>query len=78
MTLAQDIAARWQEAARTPLPETIARVASLHLLDAIGVGLAAAGSSNGRPYLDYAQQGGCRGRQRCSAMLPAPPRPMPR
>ncbi len=61
MTLAKDIAARWQEAARAPLPETIARVASLHLLDTIGVGLAAAGSSNGRPYLDFARQGGLKG-----------------
>lgn len=61
MTLARNIAARWQEAARGFLPEAIVRVASLHLLDAIGVGLAAAGSPDGRPYLDYARQGGLLG-----------------
>ena len=32
-----------------PLPEHVAAVARLHLLDAIGVGLAAAGSTVGEP-----------------------------
>jgi len=39
-----------------PLPEHVAAVARLHLLDAIGVGLAAAGSTVGEPYLRFASQ----------------------
>ena len=36
------------------LPEHVAAVARLHLLDAIGIGLAAAGSPVGEPYLRFA------------------------
>ena len=56
MTIARRIARLWRETARRPLPREIAAVARLHLLDAIGVGIAAAGSEIGRPYLTYAQQ----------------------
>jgi hypothetical protein len=46
----------WRAAAKERLPEHVAQAARLHLLDAIGVGLAAAGSDVGQPYLRVAAQ----------------------
>ena len=43
-------------ASSTPLPEDVATAARLHLLDAIGVGLAAAGSPIGAAYRGFAAE----------------------
>jgi 2-methylcitrate dehydratase PrpD len=50
-TLARRLVRALRAAAAKPLPEEIAHAARLHFLDAVGVGLAAAGSSAGEPYL---------------------------
>ena len=42
-------------ASQAPLPEAVALAARLHLLDACGVGLAAAGSPVGAAYRDFAK-----------------------
>ncbi|MGE7415021.1 MmgE/PrpD family protein [Methylobacterium tarhaniae] len=54
MTLARRLARRVRDASRDGLPPEVAATARLHLLDAIGVGLAAAGSEAGAPYRRYA------------------------
>lgn len=56
MTLAVEVVQAWRAAAKERLPEHVAQAARLHLLDAIGVGLAAAGSDVGQPYLRVAAQ----------------------
>ena len=56
MTLAVKVVQAWRAAAKERLPERVAHAARLHLLDAIGVGLAAAGSDVGQPYLRVAAQ----------------------
>lgn len=56
MTLARGLVRGLRAAANEPLPEKVAAAARLHLLDALGVGLAAAASSVGGPYLRYAAQ----------------------
>ncbi|BCM83896.1 MmgE/PrpD family protein [Methylobacterium indicum] len=54
MTLARDLARRVRALSRNGLPPEVAATARLHLLDAIGVGLASAGSEAGAPYRRYA------------------------
>ncbi|HEX6411581.1 MAG TPA: MmgE/PrpD family protein [Burkholderiales bacterium] len=56
MTLARELVRAARAAAGTPLPEDVAIAARLHLLDAIGVGLAAAGSPIGAAYRAYAAE----------------------
>lgn len=55
-TLARRIVRRWHELESATLPPEVAQAARLHLLDAIGVGLASAGSAIGAPYRAYAQR----------------------
>jgi len=52
MTLSQQLVARWKTLPLDRIPHAVREAAKLHLLDAIGVGLAAAATSAGRPYLD--------------------------
>jgi len=56
VTLARELVRAARAAAGTPLPEDVAIAARLHLLDAIGVGLAAAGSPIGAAYRAYADE----------------------
>ena len=56
MTLARELVRAARAAAGTPLPEDAATAARLHFLDAIGVGLAAAGSPIGAAYRAYAAE----------------------
>ena len=55
MTLARELV-RALRAAPAPLPDEVAHAARLHLLDAIGVGLASAGSPVGVPYRELARE----------------------
>jgi 2-methylcitrate dehydratase PrpD len=55
-TLARKIVTRWAECEAQPLPDGVAEAARMHLLDAIGVGLASAGSAIGSPYQAYADR----------------------
>ena len=54
MSLARAIVAHLGELARESLPRDVGDVGKLHLLDVLGVGLAAAASPVGRPYKAYA------------------------
>ena len=54
MTLARELVRAARAAAKAPLPEDAALAARLHFLDAIGVGLASAGSPIGSAYRTYA------------------------
>ncbi|KMO12127.1 MmgE/PrpD family protein [Methylobacterium platani] len=54
MTLARDLARQVRALSRGGLPPEVAATARLHLLDAVGVGLASAGSEAGAPYRRYA------------------------
>ena len=56
MTLARELVRAARALAGTPLPAEVATAARLHLLDAIGVGLAAAGSPIGAAYRAYAAE----------------------
>ena len=56
MTLARELVRAARVAAQTPLPEDAALAARLHLLDAIGVGLASAGSPIGAAYRGLAAE----------------------
>jgi len=56
VTLARELVRAARAAAGTPLPEDAATAARLHFLDAIGVGLAAAGSPIGAAYRAYAAE----------------------
>jgi 2-methylcitrate dehydratase PrpD len=56
VTLARELVRTARDAAKTPLPEDVATAARLHFLDAIGVGLAAAGSPIGAAYRAYATE----------------------
>ena len=56
VTLARELVRAARTIAGTPLPEEVATAARLHLLDAIGVGLAAAGSPIGAAYRAYAAE----------------------
>jgi 2-methylcitrate dehydratase PrpD len=51
MSLARQLVERWRQVPYAAIPEGVRNAALLHLLDAIGVGLAAAATSAGRPYL---------------------------
>lgn len=55
MTLSQQVVARFRALPSEAIPPGVREAAKLHLLDAIGVGLAAAATSAGRPYLDAAR-----------------------
>jgi len=55
VTLARELVAGLRAAAQVPLPPDVALAARLHLLDACGVGLAAAGSPVGAAYRDFAK-----------------------
>ena len=55
MTLSQQLVARSRGLTPDAIPPAVKEAAKLHLLDAIGVGLAAAATSAGRPYLDAAR-----------------------
>jgi len=55
VTLARELVGALRAAAQAPLPDEVALAARLHLLDACGVGLAAAGSPVGAAYRDFAQ-----------------------
>jgi 2-methylcitrate dehydratase PrpD len=50
VTLARELVVALRAASQAPLPEDVALAARLHLLDACGVGLAAAGSAVGAAY----------------------------
>jgi 2-methylcitrate dehydratase PrpD len=54
MTLSRRLIERLQPLRAGAVPEAVREAAKLHLLDAIGVGLAAAGTGQGRPYLEAA------------------------
>ena len=54
MSLARELVRAARAASSVPLPEDVATAARLHFLDAIGVGLAAAGSPIGAAYRAYA------------------------
>jgi 2-methylcitrate dehydratase PrpD len=56
VTLARELVRTARAATKTPLPEDVATAARLHFLDAIGVGLAAAGSPIGVAYRAYAAE----------------------
>jgi 2-methylcitrate dehydratase PrpD len=55
VTLARELVAALRAAARAPLPDEVAIAARWHLLDACGVGLAAAGSPVAAAYRDFAK-----------------------
>lgn len=52
MTIARDLARRWRDAPM--LPDEVAHAAKMHLLDSIGVGLAASRQEIGKPYRRFA------------------------
>ena len=56
MTLARELVRATRGLANAPLPDDAATAARLHFLDAIGVGLAAAGSPIGAAYRTYAAE----------------------
>jgi 2-methylcitrate dehydratase PrpD len=55
VTLARELVGALRAASQAPLPEEVELAARLHLLDACGVGLAAAGSPVGAAYRDFAK-----------------------
>jgi len=61
LTLARDLVRTLRATAAQPLPEDVARAAALHFTDALGVGLAAAGSPVGAPYRLFAKEFSSRG-----------------
>lgn len=56
MTLVADLITTLDAVARRPIPVDVAKTASLHILDSVGVGLAAYTSSVGEPYRAYAKE----------------------
>ncbi|HWI35357.1 MAG TPA: MmgE/PrpD family protein [Burkholderiales bacterium] len=56
MTLARELVRAVRGSANVPLPDDAATAAHLHFLDAIGVGLASAGSPIGEAYRTYAAE----------------------
>jgi 2-methylcitrate dehydratase PrpD len=56
VTLARELVRALRATTAHPLPESVASAARLHLLDAIGVGLAAAGSPIGEPYRNISRE----------------------
>ena len=61
LTLSRELVRALRDAANAPLPEDVARAAALHFTDALGVGLAAAGSPVGAPYRLYSRNSSSRG-----------------
>jgi 2-methylcitrate dehydratase PrpD len=57
MTVAEDMLGALDAMQAFPIPDAILRVACLHVLDSVGVGLAASVSDVGAPYRRYAQSG---------------------
>jgi 2-methylcitrate dehydratase PrpD len=55
VTLAADLIGALGRAGAQPLPQHVAKVARLHLMDAVGVGLAANAQDIGRPYRNFAR-----------------------
>ncbi len=55
MTLARELVRALRAASKASLPDNVALAARLHFLDAIGVGLASAGSPIGAPYREFAK-----------------------
>lgn len=53
MTLLRRLVRRWRALAREPLPLPVSAAMRLHLLDAIGVGLAASRSTVGQPWMRF-------------------------
>jgi len=62
VTLSRQLARRFRALSYADIPADVLRSGRLHLLDAIGVGLASAGTGVGRPYLDAASVLGGAGR----------------
>jgi 2-methylcitrate dehydratase PrpD len=56
MTLARELVRAARAVSSAPLPEDVATAARLHFLDAVGVGLASAGSPIGAAYRAYAAE----------------------
>jgi 2-methylcitrate dehydratase PrpD len=56
LTLARELVRALRATAKEPLPDDVARAAALHFIDALGVGLAAAGSPVGAAYRDAGRQ----------------------
>lgn len=56
MTLARELVRAMRGCANSPLPADVATAARLHFLDAVGVGLASAGSPIGAAYRAYAAE----------------------
>lgn len=56
MTLVADLIETLDAVARKPVPLDIVKAASLHLMDSVGVGLAANATDVGGPYRAYAQE----------------------
>ncbi len=56
MSLARELVRRLCAGRARPLPAAVEAAARLHLLDAIGVGLAAAAGGAGRPYMRFARE----------------------
>jgi 2-methylcitrate dehydratase PrpD len=56
MTLARELVRALRASSQAPLPDEVALAARLHLLDALGVGLASAGSPVGAAYRDFAPE----------------------
>jgi len=54
MSVSRRLVARWKDLPFAAIPAAVREAARLHLLDAIGVGLAAAATGAGRPYLQAA------------------------
>ncbi len=55
MTLSRQIVRRWRELTTANVPATVEAAARLHLLDAIGVGIAASALPQGEPYRRFAE-----------------------
>ena len=62
MTLSRRLAQRIRAITVADIPADVRATARLHLLDAIGVGLASAGTGVGAPYLEAATSLGGHGR----------------
>lgn len=56
MTLVADLIERLDAVARKPVPLNIVKATSLHLMDSVGVGLAANATDVGAPYRAYAEE----------------------
>lgn len=57
MTLSRDIVRRWRSLRDAPIPETVRSAARLHMLDIVGVGVAASSTPQGEPYRRFSAGG---------------------